>query len=254
MATDQVQGNASGATPLVDGMVQAMAMLADTRDPDTGNHLLRIQRYVRALAWKLSNHPRFQSVLTVPFIGLLFKASTLHDVGKVGIPDRILLKPGRLTAEEFEVMKTHALLGYQAMAKAMAVAGGEVPLLRIAGEITYSHHERWDGSGYPQGLAGEAIPVSARLMALADVYDALISRKIYKEPMPHEQAVDVIMQVRGKHFDPDVVDAFLELQPQFRSIAVSYSDTGEELRKKLAYVKLAQVGDYSGPAQAAKAS
>lgn len=247
MATDQVQGNASGATALVDGVVQAMALLADTRDPDTGNHLLRIQRYVRALAWKLSNNPRFQSVLTVPSIGLIFKASTLHDIGKVGIPDRILLKPGRLTAEEFEVMKTHAWLGYQAIVQAMAIAGEQVPLLRIAGEITYSHHERWDGSGYPQGLVGDAIPVPARLMALADVYDALISRKIYKEPMPHEQAVEVIVQVRGKHFDPDVVDAFLELQQQFRAIAVSYSDTGEALRKKLAYRKLAQVGDCTGP-------
>jgi putative two-component system response regulator len=233
---------AGDAGAMVDGIIQAMAMLADTRDTDTGNHIRRTQRYVRALAWKLCNHPRFQQVLTVPYIGLLFKAAPLHDIGKVGIPDRILLKPGRLTAEEFEVMKTHASLGHKAIAQAVAIAGTEEPLLRLAGEITLCHHEKWDGSGYPRGLAGDAIPVSARLMALADVYDALISRKVYKDPMPHVQAVDVITQVRGKHFDPDVVDAFLELEQQFHAIAVRYSDSGEDFQKKLAYLQLAQVG------------
>lgn len=233
---------ASDSAAVIDGVIQAMAMLADTRDTDGGNHIRRIQRYVRALAWKLSNHPRFQSVLTVPYIGLLFKAAPLHDIGKVCIPDRILLKPGRLTAQEFEIMKTHTTQGRNAIAHAEAVAGAAVPLLRIASEITESHHEKWDGSGYPHGLAGDAIPVSARLMALADVYDALISRKVYKEPMPHGQAVDVIAQVRGKHFDPDVVDAFLALEPQFHAIAVSYSDSGEDLQKKWDYLEQAQVG------------
>lgn len=233
---------ASDSAAVIDGVIQAMAMLADTRDTDGGNHIRRIQRYVRALAWKLSNHPRFQSVLTVPYIGLLFKAAPLHDIGKVCIPDRILLKPGRLTAQEFEIMKTHTTQGRNAIAHAEAVAGADVPLLRIASEITESHHEKWDGSGYPHGLAGDAIPVSARLMALADVYDALISRKVYKEPMPHGQAVDVIAQVRGKHFDPDVVDAFLALEPQFHAIAVSYSDSGEDLQKKWDYLEQAQVG------------
>lgn len=238
----QGQVVASESAAVVDGVIQAMAMLADTRDTDGSNHIWRIQRYVRALAWKLSNHPRFQPVLTVSYIGLLFKAAPLHDVGKVCIPDRILLKPGRLTPEEFEIMKTHTTLGRNAIAHALSVAGGDVPLLRIASEITESHHEKWDGSGYPQGLAGDAIPVSARLMALADVYDALICRKVYKEPLPHAQAVDVITQVRGKHFDPDVVDAFLELEQQFHAIAVSYSDSGEDLQKKLDYMQLAQVG------------
>lgn len=230
------------SSAVIDGVIQAMAMLADTRDTDGGNHIRRIQRYVRALAWKLSNHPRFQPVLTVSHIGLLFKAAPLHDIGKVCIPDRILLKPGRLTVDEFEIMKTHTTLGRQAIAHAQAVAGIEVPLLRIAGEIAESHHEKWDGSGYPRGLAGDAIPVSARLMALADVYDALICRKVYREPMPHTQAVEVITQVRGKHFDPDVVDAFLDLEQQFHAIAVSYSDTGADLQKKLDYLELAQVG------------
>ena len=232
---------AGEAGSVVDGVIQAMAMLADTRDTDTGNHIRRTQRYVRALAWKLCNHPRFQQVLTVPYIGLLFKAAPLHDIGKVGIPDRILLKPGRLTAEEFEVMKTHSKLGHNAIAQAVVLAGDDEPLLRIASEITLCHHEKWDGSGYPQGLAGDAIPVSARLMALADVYDALISRKVYKEPMSHEQAVDIITQVRGKHFDPDVVDAFVELESQFHAIAVSYGDSGEDLQKKLDYLRIAQV-------------
>lgn len=232
----------SDSASVLDGVIQAMAMLADTRDTDGGNHIRRIQRYVRALAWKLSNHPRFQPVLTVSHIGLLFKAASLHDIGKVCIPDRILLKPGRLTVEEFEIMKTHTTLGRTAIAHAEAVAGGDVPLLRIASEVTESHHEKWDGSGYPQGLVGDAIPVSARLVALADVYDALISRKVYKEPMSHAQAVDVIAQVRGKHFDPDVVDAFWELEQQFHAIAVSYSDSGEDLQKKLDYLRLAQVG------------
>lgn len=239
---------ASDTAAVVDGVILAMAMLADTRDTDAGNHIRRVQRYVRALAWKLSNHPRFQSILTVSYIGLLFKAAPLHDIGKVGIPDRILLKPGRLTPEEFEIMKTHTTLGRSAIAHAASVAGEDVPLLRIASEITESHHEKWDGSGYPHGLAGDAIPVSARLMALADVYDALISRKVYKEPIPHVQAVDVITQVRGKHFDPDVVDAFLELEQQFHAIAVSYSDSGEDLQKKLDYLRLAQVGVPPAPA------
>jgi putative two-component system response regulator len=227
---------------VVDGVIQALSMLAETRDTDGGNHILRIQRYVRALAWKLSNHPQFQPILTVAYIGLLFKAAPLHDIGKVCIPDRILLKPARLTADEFEVMKTHTTHGHNAIAHAVSVAGGDVPLLRVASEITGSHHEKWDGSGYPLGLAGDAIPISARLMALADVYDALISRKVYKEPMRHEQAVDVIAQVRGKHFDPDVVDAFVALEQQFHAIAVSYSDSGADLQKKREYLQLAQVG------------
>ncbi|MDT8992154.1 HD domain-containing phosphohydrolase [Curvibacter sp. APW13] len=237
-----VREAADATSPVVDGVIQAMAMLADTRDTDGANHIQRIQRYVRALAWKLSNHPRFQPVLTVPFIGWLFKAAPLHDIGKVCIPDRILLKPGRLTPEEFDVMKTHTTLGRRAIDHAQTVAGGDVLLLRIAAEITESHHEKWDGSGYPQGLAGDAIPVSARLMAVADVYDALISRKVYKEPMPHAQAVEVITQVRGKHFDPDVVDAFLALEQQFHAIAVSYSDSGADLQKKRDYLELAQLG------------
>jgi putative two-component system response regulator len=156
----------------------------------------------------------------------------LHDIGKVGIPDRILLKPGRLTPEEFEVMKTHTTLGRDAIQHAEEALGVRVKFLTIAKEIAYSHQEKWDGSGYPEGLKGEAIPLSARLMAVADVYDALISERVYKKGMPHEDAVAIMRQGRGTHFDPDILDAFLELQQEFRAIAVRFADSSEDLGLK----------------------
>ena len=165
--------------------VLALTSLAETRDNETGNHILRTQRYVRALAASLRDHPRFAHYLSDETIALLYKSAPLHDIGKVGIPDRILLKPGRLDADEFEIMKTHAALGYAAIQRAVERVGRRVPFFQIAGEIALSHQEKWDGSGYPQGLAGEAIPISARLMALADVYDALISKRVYKEALSH---------------------------------------------------------------------
>ncbi len=166
-----------------DVTILAMASLAEMRDSDTGNHIRRTQHYVRALASKLSTHPRFRNYLTPPVISSLYKSAPLHDIGKVGIPDSILLKPGKLTADEFDIMKTHTTLGHEAIAHAEKEMGANVEFLTMAKEITYSHHEHWDGSGYPEGLRGDAIPISARLMALADVYDALISRRVYKEPM-----------------------------------------------------------------------
>ena len=193
-----------------DVTIMAMASLAETRDSDTGNHIRRTQFYVKTLAERLRDHPRFATALDEDTINLLFKSAPLHDIGKVGIPDRILLKPGRFTPEEFEVMKRHAALGRDAIVAAEQQLGLEVAFLTMAKEIAYCHQEKWDGSGYPQGLQGEAIPVSARLMAIADVYDALICRRIYKEPMPHEQAVQVIVDGRGKHFDPALVDTFIE--------------------------------------------
>ena len=222
-----------------DVTILAMASMAETRDTDTGNHIRRTQRYVKALAWKLSTHPRFSSFLTTQNIKLLFKSAPLHDIGKVGIPDRILLKPGRLTPEEFEIMKTHTTLGRDAIAHAEQELGADVEFLTLAKEIAYSHQEKWDGSGYPQGLAGDQIPISARLMALADVYDALISRRVYKEPMSHEQAVEVIQQTRGRHFDPDVVDAFLAIEENFRAIALSYADSDADLQKKVEFLAAA---------------
>ncbi len=222
-----------------DVTILAMASLAETRDNETGNHIRRTQHYVQALARRLSSHPRFAAYLTVPTIKLLYKSAPLHDIGKVGIPDRILLKPGKLTPEEFEIMKTHTTLGRDAIAHAEQQLGVDVGFLTIAKEIAYSHQEKWDGSGYPQGLRGDQIPVSARLMAVADVYDALISRRVYKEPMPHEQAVEIIRQTAGRHFDPDVVEAFLDIHETFRAIAVAYGDSDADLAQKVAYQKMA---------------
>ncbi len=207
-----------------DVTVLAMSSMAETRDNETGNHILRTQRYVRRLAEQLRTHPRFEAVLTDDYIGQLFKSAPLHDIGKVGIPDRILLKPGRLTPEEFEIMKTHTTIGYESIVRAEKALGMELDFLRLAKEIALSHQEKWDGSGYPQGLKGDAIPVSARLMAVADVYDALISRRVYKAPMGHEDTLAVMKEGRGTHFDPDVFDAFLQTQDDFRAIAASYTD------------------------------
>jgi putative two-component system response regulator len=215
-----------------DVTILAMASLAETRDSDTGNHIRRTQHYVRALAKKLQLHPRFGYFLTDPTIDLLYKSAPLHDIGKVGIPDRILLKPGRFTPDEFEIMKTHTTLGRAAIVAAEKQLGMTVDFLSHAKDIAYYHQEKWDGSGYPEGLSGEGIPISARLMAVADVYDALISRRVYKEGMPHEKAVAIITEGRGSHFDSDMVDAFLELQDEFRAIALCYADTDADMAAK----------------------
>jgi putative two-component system response regulator len=217
-----------------DVTILAMASLAETRDSDTGNHIRRTQFYVKALAEHLRNHPRFAASLNESTIQMLFKSAPLHDIGKVGIPDRILLKPGRFDAHEFEVMKTHTTLGRDAIAHAEKQLGMQVDFLSMAKEIALSHQEKWDGTGYPQGLAGDAIPMSARLMAVADVYDALISRRVYKEGMPHAQAVGIIAQGRGSHFDPDIADAFVALRDEFYAIAQRFADSDDDLAQKKA--------------------
>jgi putative two-component system response regulator len=157
-------------------------------------------------------------------INILFKSAPLHDIGKVGIPDSILLKPGKLDPEEFEIMKTHTTLGYNAIENAERRLGMTVEFLACAKEIALNHQEKWDGSGYPRQLAGDAIPISARLMAVADVYDALTTRRVYKDAMPHDEAVAIILEGRSRHFDPDIVDAFAEITGEFRDIAVRYAD------------------------------
>ncbi len=208
-----------------DVTVHTLASLAETRDHETGNHIRRTQHYVKLLAETLRKHPRFAAELDDDrTIELLFKSAPLHDIGKVGIPDHILLKPGKLSAEEFEQMKRHTTLGRDAIIQTEKELGIEIAFLRYAKEIAYSHQEKWDGSGYPEGLSGERIPVSARLMALADVYDALISKRVYKPPFSHEEAAKLIAGSRGTHLDPDVVDAFLGLQNEFRAIAARFSD------------------------------
>ena len=215
-----------------DVTVMAMAALAETRGADTTSHLRRVQHYVRALAWKLSAHPRYRGFLTVAHIAMLFKAVPMHDIGKVGIPDSMLLKPGRLTPKEFEVMKTHTTLGRDAIAMAEQALGSQSPFFSMVKDTAYCHHEKWDGTGYPQGLAGDQIPIPARLMAIADMYDALITQRVYREPVSHDEAVRIVVSCRGNHFDPDVVDAFLEVKEQFQAIAMTYADTAADTRRR----------------------
>jgi putative two-component system response regulator len=200
-----------------------LARLAEARDPDTGNHILRTQNYVRALAIRLREHPRFSSILTDRYIELLTRSAPLHDIGKVGVPDHILLKPGKLTDEEWIIMRKHTVLGSRVIDQAERDIEHSGPFLALAKEIAHWHHEKWDGSGYPDGLAGESIPPSARLMAVADVFDALISPRVYKTRISFAETRLIIASGRNSHFDPDIVDAFLQGFEEFVSIANQYS-------------------------------
>lgn len=221
---EMVQTRTAQLVAIQDVTIHAMASMAETRDNETGHHIRRTQHYVRVLAQQLRTHPRFSAFLNDEVIDSLFKSAPLHDIGKVGIPDSILLKPGKLDPDEFEIMKTHTTLGRDCIQRAESDLGIEIQFLSIAKEIAYSHQEKWDGSGYPQGLVADAIPISARLMALADVYDALISARVYKKPKTHDEAKQMILEGNGKHFDPDVVDAFLVLEEEFKNIALKYKD------------------------------
>jgi putative two-component system response regulator len=207
--------------------IESLATLAEYRDPETGGHIKRTQNYVKALAIHLKGHPRFRDELNDENIELLYLSAPLHDVGKVGVRDVILMKPGRLTDEEFIEMKKHTQFGHDALLITEQKLGKDA-FLRYAREIAYTHQEKWDGSGYPRGLKGDEIPIAGRLMALADVYDALISKRAYKPPMPHEDAVRIIQDGKGKHFDPDIVQAFIELDNTFRNIALTFADYDEE--------------------------
>ena len=207
-----------------DATIVILASLVETRDNETGNHIRRTQYYVRALARQLQRHPAFADYLVEHQIDILFKSAPLHDIGKVGIPDSILLKPGKLDADEFEIMKTHTTLGYNAIQNAEKQLGMTVEFLACAKEIALSHQEKWDGSGYPGQLAGNTIPISGRLMAVADVYDALTSRRVYRDAMSHDQAVAIIFEGRSCHFDPDIVDAFAGITDEFKNIASRYAD------------------------------
>ncbi len=208
---------------------KAMGTLAEYRDPETGGHIKRTQNYVKILAEHLRRHPKFKNLLTAQNIDLLCSSAPLHDIGKVGVPDGILLKPGKLTDEEFEEMKKHTTYGYNAILSSESDLDDEgSEFMQFAKEIAYTHQEKWDGSGYPRGLKDEEIPISGRLMAVADVYDALISKRVYKAPFPHEKAVAIIKEGKGTHFDPEMVDAFLELEDKFRQIALEFADFEEE--------------------------
>ncbi|WP_150104347.1 HD-GYP domain-containing protein [Shewanella sediminis] len=221
---------------LQDVAMVAMGSLAEARDPETGNHIRRTQRYVQRLAIQLKEHPRFSEFLKPQNITSLYKSAPLHDIGKVGVADHILLKPGKLTEEEFNKMKLHTVYGRDAIAAAeTALDETDDNFLVFAKDIAYSHQEKWDGSGYPEGLKGDEIPISARLMAVADVYDALISRRVYKPPFPHQKAVAIIQEGRGSHFDPDMVDAFLEVEDDFYSISQEFADSEEDLKVKAGF-------------------
>lgn len=224
----EVQRRIRELQAIQDVTIMVLASLAETRDVDTGNHIRRTQLYVKALAQKLGSLPQYAPHLDDYTIEMICKSAPLHDIGKVGIPDAVLRKQSKLGPEEFEIMKTHTQLGRQAIEHAEIKLGREVPFLRYAKEIAFCHQEKWDGSGYPQGLKGEDIPLCARLMALADVYDALISRRVYKEPLPHEEAVRLIVEGRGSHFDPDIVDAFVSIADSFRAISRAYADGQED--------------------------
>lgn len=220
---ERIQERTLEITRTQDVAIYCLASLAETRDNETGNHIRRTQCYVRTLAEHLKNQPKFQQTLNDEAINLLYKSAPLHDIGKVGVPDRILLKPGKLSREEWQEMKRHTIYGKEAISRAEQELGS-TSFLAYACEIAITHHEKWDGSGYPNGLKGDGIPVSGRLMAIADVYDALISKRVYKPAFSHERAVKIIIEGNGVHFDPDVVDAFLALEQEFVAIAKRFAD------------------------------
>lgn len=221
---ERVLERTSQLSELQDVAMVAMGAMAESRDPETGNHIRRTQRYVKVLAVELAKHEKYKAFLTPDVITSLYKSAPLHDIGKVGVEDSILLKPGKLTDEEFEEMKRHTTYGRDAIAAAETSIDSADNFLVFAKEIAYSHQEKWDGTGYPEGLAGEDIPLSARLMAVADVYDALISKRVYKPPFSHEKAVSIITEGKGSHFEPLLVECFLAVADEFTQVAKDFAD------------------------------
>jgi HD-GYP domain-containing protein (c-di-GMP phosphodiesterase class II)/CHASE2 domain-containing sensor protein len=209
--------------------IESMASVAETRDPETGAHIKRTQNYVRAIACELARSGHYAQTLTPDYIELLYISAPLHDIGKVGVPDHILLKPGRLSGDEMEIMKQHAEFGRKIIISTSQRIEGD-NFLAIAGEIAGTHHERWDGAGYPAGLSGRSIPLSGRIMAVADIYDALISRRCYKEPYTHEHSTRIMRDLRGKTFDPVVIDAFFRIEAGILEIATRFKDDEEAAR------------------------
>lgn len=210
-----------------DVTIETLGSLAEYRNLETGHHIKRTMNYIRLLAEKLQDHPNFKDFLSDETIEHLWKSAPLHDIGKVGVPDSILLKPGKLTPEEYTEMQKHAIYGRDALAGAASKLGPN-SFLKIAQEMAYTHHERWDGSGYPQGLKGAEIPAAGRLMAVADVYDALITRRVYKPAFSQHQTVDIIRNDSGKAFDPEIVKVFLKYEDEFRRIALDFADITAE--------------------------
>lgn len=203
----------------------SLAKLAESRDPETGVHLERMREYCRILSQELSKNESFAKEMGGDYVQLIYLTSPLHDIGKVGIPDHVLLKPGKLTAEEFEVMKTHTTIG-AATLDALVKINPDAKYLRMARDIAWTHHEKFDGSGYPRGLAGHEIPLCGRIVAIADVYDALTTRRVYKSAFPHEEARNIILEGLGKHFDPEIVEAFLRVEADFLRVKSQLDEAG----------------------------
>lgn len=197
--------------------ILALAKLAEYRDDETGLHLERIREYTRIIAEEMATKPNYIGYITSEYIEDIFQSSILHDIGKVGIPDAILLKPGRLTPEEFEIIKKHSVLGGDVLTDIEAQVEGRT-FLTIGKEIAYHHHEKWNGKGYPKGLKGEEIPLSARIVSLTDVYDALTSKRVYKEAISHHEAKEIIISEKGHSFNTDVVDSFLVREAEFKEL------------------------------------
>jgi putative two-component system response regulator len=224
---EQVRKQVKEITTAQLAAIFAMSKLAESRDPETGEHLERMREYSKLLAQTLTIRPRYRTVIDQKFIDNIYAASPLHDIGKVGVPDNILCKPGKLTPEEWEAMKTHTLIGASTLLEVDRQHPGN-DLIRMGVEIAGGHHEKWNGSGYPNGLVGEEIPLVARILALGDVYDALTSKRCYKAAFTHEKSRDIIITDSGTHFDPDVVGAFLEAEDEFRRIRAYYQDPEED--------------------------
>lgn len=209
-----------------DLIIFSLAKLAESRDPETGAHLERMREYCRVLAEDLSQTAKYQNIIDADYVRTIYLTSPLHDIGKVGIPDNVLLKPGRLTPDEFEIMKQHSVIGSETL-DATVHAQPSAEYLRFARDIAWSHHEKFSGSGYPRGLSGTDIPLCGRIVAVADVYDALTTKRVYKEAFSHERARSIITDGRGTDFDPDIVDAFLRCENQFITIKRQLDDSAQ---------------------------
>ena len=220
----EVERRLSEVNRLQESSIMVMVSLAEFRDECTGNHIRRTQKYVGILAERLARLPKYADLLTPQYIELLEKSAPLHDIGKIAIPDNILLKPDKLTVPEFEIMKTHSRRGCEMLRTAGGYMSEQGDFLAVAMDIALSHHEKWDGSGYPDSLSGEQIPLSARLMAVADVFDALMTTRPYRSPMTCEQVYKIVVESSGSHFDPHIVDVFMNVQDEFRDIASKWGD------------------------------
>ena len=219
-----VQQRTHETEQLKDVIIEAMGEMAEYRDPETGRHIQRTRKYVELVSGSLVEGGHFVDQLTYEYVDLLQKSAPLHDIGKVAIRDSILLKPGKLTVEEFEEMKKHTLYGEEVIANLEQMAGYTTSFLSCAKEIAGSHHEKYDGSGYPRGLSGENIPLAGRIMAIADVYDALISKRVYKKAISHADALQIMLDGKGRHFDPLLIDALIKVEQQFYKVALAYGD------------------------------